>query len=436
MGPRADNGRFFSVAGLFALTDLQTQGVTSRSARMTSALGVTAQLVSSVTNFVAMLLTAKAGSTSDFGTVAVAFSLYLIVLAIERSVVAEPLLIRHQLDTGQFRSRVASWAALTLSIPAAAVVAGIGLLAGSDALAPIVVLASCLPLLIWQDVQRFQQLAMRRPERVIAYDGAWLLVFLAGYVALGGGSHGPHAVWAMWCASGAVVGLGLLCRHPLPTRFREGATWLKRHRDLSFPLLADSATAAITGNVAMVLLVTLSGKSATGTVRAATSLFGVLTVMYLGLYSALIGFAQRSQEARRRVEIWSTAVIELAAISITVILFALPDRLGTFLLGETWLPVHALLPYYGFATAMSVASTGAQISLRSQERSPAILRARLISSPVALGLPLVGAAIDDARGFCLGLGLASALTAGLLWRSTRRSPSGLCRGAVANRRHG
>jgi hypothetical protein len=404
------------------LTDVESPEVVSRSARMTSALGVTAQLVSSVTNFVAMLLTAKSGSTSEFGTVAVAFSFYLIVLAVERAVVAEPLLIRHQLDGQQFQSRVASWAALTLSVPGAIVVAGIGLLAGSDALVPIVVLAACLPLLIWQDVQRFQQLAMRRPERVIVYDGAWLLLFIIGYVSFGAGARGPHMVWALWCVSGAVVGLGLLCRHPLPTRIRQGVTWLKGHRDLSFPLLADSATAAITGNVTMILLVTLSGKSATGTVRAATSLFGVLTVMYLGLYSALIGFAQRSPEARRRVEVWSTAIIELAAVSITLIFIAIPDRVGRFLLGATWLPVHAVLPYYGFATAMSVASTGAQISLRSQERSPAILRARLVSSPAALVLPLVGAALDDARGFCIGLGVSSALTAVLLWRSTRKSP--------------
>ncbi len=215
-------------------------------------------------------------------------------------------------------------------------------------------------------------------------------------------------------ASPVGIGLFLLVRHAIPSRIRQGVDSLKGHRDLSLPLLADSATAAITTNVTMVLFVAISGRSATGTVRAVTSLFGVLTVMYLGLYGALIGFAQRSSEARRRVEIWSTAVIEFTALSITAILIALPTHVGELLLGETWAPVHSLLPYYGFATAMSVAATGAQISLRSQARSQAILRARLISSPMALVLPLAGAAVSDANGFCVGMGLASAITAVLM----------------------
>jgi hypothetical protein len=142
-------------------------------------------------------------------------------------------------------------------------------------------------------------------------------------------------------------------------------------------------------------------------------------VLYLGLYSALIGFAQRSLHVRRRVEVWSTVAIELAALTITVVLMSFPDKLGHQLLGSTWPPVRTVIPYFWFATAMSVASTGAQISLRAQQRSKVILRARLISSPLAVALPLVGAGASDAAGFCVGLGLSSAVTAGLLWHATR-----------------
>ena len=398
------------------MTEVDGTAAVSRGARTNTLLSIGAQLVGSATNFVALLLMARAGDAGEFGTVAIAFSLYLIALAVVRAVVAEPLLIRHQLDDELFRSRLASWAALSIALPAACVVAIVGVVAGSAAFTPILTLAACLPPLIWQDTQRYQRFAMRRPEFVIAYDASWLGLFLVGYMIFGAGSRGPAAVWASWCISGGLVGLALLIRHPRVPSARAAFGWLRSHWDLSLPLLAESATVAITGNVALLILVAISGSSATGAIRATTSLFGGLTILYLGLSSALIGYAQRSDGSRRRIQLWSTAVMVVAAIAITLVLVAVPDDLGTKLLGETWLPVSLLLVPFGFAMTMSVSSTGAQIGLRAQGRAGAIYRARLLSSPFALALPIAGAVIDDAVGFCIGLGLASAIASVLLWR--------------------
>jgi O-antigen/teichoic acid export membrane protein len=401
---------------------LTVTGPTSRAPRRlrtTSAIALTAQFISSVTNFLAMLLAARAGTAEQFGAVAIAFGVYLVVAVVIRSLVCEPLIIRHQNDKVVLTQRLPGWAGALIVVPLALLSGLAALLSDSSLRWPLAALSACLPLLIWQDVERYQQFAMARPERVALYDGSWLALFAGLYVLAERRGTTPEQIWIIWCVAGATVGAMLLIAHHGKPRWSSAREWLRVNKDLSIPLLVDNAAAVITANVSLVLLAVMLGRDATGVVRAAISLFGGLTVMYLGLYSTLVGVAQRSIELRHKVAAWSTAVLLVSALATTGAFAALPTRFGQRLLGELWLPVRSVLWPYGFAVLMSVSSTGAQITLRALGHSGHIVRARALATPVALVVPLIGAAVGGVDGYCIGLGLASAFGSALLWRSTR-----------------
>src|SRR5688572_17321846 len=86
--------------------------------------GVAAQFISSASNFVCLVLAARAGLPSEFGAVALAFAVYAIVVGLVRAALAEPLIIRYQRDELEFIARRASSAAFWLGIlPGALLVA-------------------------------------------------------------------------------------------------------------------------------------------------------------------------------------------------------------------------------------------------------------------------------------------------------------------------
>ena len=380
--------------------------------------GVLSQALSSGGNFLCLILAARNGSAADLGAVASALTIYLVAIGSARSLLSEPLLIRHQDDRTEFGQRKSSTSAFYLGclLSVALAFAQAILYTGGSRLRPeLVWLSACLPFLLFLDGRRYQLFAINRPIGSAILDGSWVIVFLLG-VALKG-NPGSLGVWQCWCGSGATIGLIAIVQSRGLAGFRSSVSWLRSNLDLGSRFLAESLSSGLAVSLSLGLYSVRSGPLVVGSIRSAISLFGPLIVIYLGTQPTLLGIAQRSVADLRRVARISTGIMVFSAGVLTLLLLLLPDRVGREILGQTWLGARKQILLVGLATLASVSSTGAVLGLRALAAAGSSLRARLLSAPFAVLAPLSLGAVLGGSGFALGYATANIITSCLLWRA-------------------
>ena len=378
-------------------------------------MGMMSQGLSSVGNFLTLVVAARVGTSGEFGHVAFAMAAYSVLLAASRALVSEPLTIRHQSDQHELRERNALTGGLLLAGTAGAVLVSCTVASGTaSANEPLIWLGVSLPLLIWLDVQRFQWFAVGQPGRSTVLDAAWLLLLVVGLVLRD--DVGSASVWSTWCVAGALTGLFAMVLSRGPGNLRRSCRWLRSNTDLGVRLLVETASTVLAFNLAQLVFAAVAGTDEVGAVRGALALFGPLTVLYLGVYPVLVGRAQSSRAAMLRVTGTTTMAMVAGAVSLTVVLALLPSSIGQEILGETWHATHDIILVIGLAMAASVASAGALLGLRALGEAQASMSARLISAVPTLVLPVVLGAVFSAAGFAVGLLISVVFATGLLWR--------------------
>src|SRR5687767_3078165 len=164
----------------------RTAGVTSLRA-MTQAMvstassvryGLIAQTCSSATNFGLVVIAGHVLGPSGVGTLIVGFAAYLVLLGFQRGLLTDPLVVGSSAGAPAERATRANFAltlTLAASLPAAGIVATLGLLfPGQLGRGMLLFVPWIAPALI-QDLGRSIVFRDRHGPRTILSDGTWLL---------------------------------------------------------------------------------------------------------------------------------------------------------------------------------------------------------------------------------------------------------------------
>ena len=186
-------------------------------------LTATDQCVSSLSNFVVGVAVARVVGVSGFGANALVYSVWLVVAALHRSLITDPMSIENdvQKDDAEFHMRVALAAEMWLGLAAAFIfaVVGIVLLAVGQTQFGVCFLglAPWLPCLLAQDYWRWISFMKREPQKALANDIVFGVVQLLVFVALVlVGFHSSLVAigaWGVGALAGALYGLWQFSAH-------------------------------------------------------------------------------------------------------------------------------------------------------------------------------------------------------------------------------
>ncbi|MDQ6797047.1 MAG: hypothetical protein M3011_03300, partial [Actinomycetota bacterium] len=381
------------------------------------------QALSSLTNFGIGVVAARQAGALEFGAFSIAFTTYLFVLGLSRSVCTDPLVVRFSVEGTPGRreaTKASIGAALTLSVPVAVVCALVALAFHGALRVSMLALAVSIPGLLVQDSVRFAFFAMGRPARAAANDLLWAVGQVAAFAALLLLTDPSPAVllsaWGLAATMAAVAGPFQAGLCPSPQR---AVQWFRDQADLCGRYLLDFF--ALAGQVHLILygLGIVAGLRAFGAFRAAQLLLGPLNTLFFAALSTAV-----PEGARVRAEtdgslyrmIRNLAVLlPVLALAWVGVLILLPDGVGTALLGDSWPGARDLLVPVGLAIAVTGVTAAADSGLRALAAAARGLRARLALLPlVAIG-GLGGAAVGGAAGCAVGLFVANAIGAGIFW---------------------
>lgn len=381
------------------------------------------QALSSVTNFAVALVVARELGARELGAFSVGFATYLIALAASRALATDPLMIRFSgIDT--YERRRADGASVGAALMVGLVAGGCCAIAAVALAEPLrgtlFALALVMPGLLLQDAWRFVFFSRGRPSAAVANDGCWALVQIGLMALVIAGTRGSAALFlGAWGLAAGTAGLvGCAQARLLPSRAGARA-WLRVNRRLSLPLLGEYATNFAGIYAAIFLVAALRGLAAAGSLRAALTLVGPLSVMFLGLCAA--GVAEGVRLLRHRPERLAPAMRGLSAfqgvvaISWTIVLMLAPDDLGRLLLGQNWARAQeVLLPValYVLATGLTL---GAVCGLRALGATRTSFRARLALVPATVLGCVGGTIVYGARGAAIGLACANAIGVVVWW---------------------
>lgn len=381
------------------------------------------QALSSLTNIALSLAVAHAVSSRAFGAFAASTLAYVICLGLNRALCCEPLVIRyteaHHRDHRRATARAAG-ASFCFSLVAGAACVVIGLAGGPALRGAFIALGVMMPGLLVQDVWRFSFFAEARPARAVANDGLWALVEGAGLVYLlvadRGGVVAYIVVWGIAAYAGAV--LGVVQAAVLP-RARAGREWLREHGSLLGGLAADFVLLTVAGYVSVAVLAFSAGFRELGAYRAAEVLMGpVSTMIAAGRVIALTELVRtlrwRAQRLTLVAMVFSLALGLLSLVWLAVVV-ALPDRIGTKLLGETWTSARSTVPFVALAFLAVALNVGPLAGMRALQAAKALVRWRIVVSLLTVTLGTIGALAAQAKGTAIGLAAAAGIGTVVWW---------------------
>jgi O-antigen/teichoic acid export membrane protein len=400
-----------------------TAGADERTGTRSRALWVVAdQAVSSLANAGLTIVLARAVSPTDYGAFALAFTIYSLALSVAQSVAGEVVTIRYSGKSRSVHLRASSAAAggaLLVGATCALVTVVVALTSAEPLRAVLLTVGVLLPALVLQDCWRTVFVSRGTPVQAFLNDVTWIALQATGIgVLLVLGVRTVLPFVAVWGGAAIVAALvGILQNRAAPT-LRTARQWFTGHREVSVPSLAHSLATMGTTQVAFVLVAVLGSVADVGSLRAAQTLLGPLNI---------IGFAASSfavPEIVRRGLGPSGLVRAAAALGLLLVvvdalwgavLLLLPDRVGVFLLGETWASARSVLPALIVFTCCIGAAVGSGAVMRALNRSNLLVRASVLLGPLIIGLSALGVVTHGATGAAIGFAVAAALVIPVSW---------------------
>ncbi len=383
-------------------------------------IGVVDQLLSSGSNFIALLFGARYLDASEFGRFSLALLSYTVVLGIARALCSESLLVRPGEHAGERRRRsgLATGSACWVGIGAGMAFGAAAAFSSGSLVLSLLILAAVMPGLLVQDTLRYAAFSRSEPGAALASDSIWFVGQVACFMGLIARGHTtPAAMLLAWSMPGVFAGLvQAMHEHTVPV-VQHGIRWILGNRDLSIRYAMDYLTGAGAAQVGAYCLVVVAGVAAIGSIRGAQTLFGPANVLVTGITIVLVPEGRRAvQRSTRSLTVLCVGATALfaagAAVMFAVYLALTPDQ-GRVLLGSTWRSARAVIVPIGIAAVAGGMVAGAIAGLRSLSAARELLRIRLLTIPTTLALPIGGAVLSDARG--LAWGIAASVLWNVVW---------------------
>ena len=404
-------------------SDRTTSRRATASSQRVMVLTIVDQGASSVSNFALALIVAHYSSASALGVFAILTTTYVLSQGLVRSMSSDCLLTRSENDEVQrsMYEQAGYLAAIVLSLAVTAVILAVSGILPSAFTLPFVIFAVSFPLVACQDFSRFIGISRYDPAYAIRLDLVWLLLFLAAYVVLGhAGLTTLPWLFGAWSGTGAVVGLWTLRAHLAPSgRRRLLRFWDESERAVGVRfagqfMLVTSWTYFIT-----YLLLFVLPLPAIGEFKLAQLALGPITVLLVGLQSALIALAAKRFRVDPARAIHFLAVGAAGAFAVTVawtaLVFETPGHIMTAVFGPNWPAARVIVPYAGLALATTTGAAAATSGLRAMRAASENLRLAVVMVPFLFIFCMGGAKVWGTRGAATGLAISGAIYSVLAW---------------------
>lgn len=384
------------------------------------------QILSSLSNVFVVLAVARVSEVSVFGIATLLLTAVTTALVVARGSFGTPLLLMsgrpHNSVTEEVQSAVGG--ALLFGLAVGLCIALSGLVTGLTAIALPLALAA--PLVLAEDVQRYGAMSNGRPHLALIWDGVWATgsAFILILTWLTPRALSSTTILSAWTVLAGVSFAGLTIAGSFAPRFIGLPCWWRRTAGDRVRFGLEGGVGAVGSLLVTSVGVALIGAAAAAALRGAGTILGPLNVLMSAMPLAVIPEAARKGYGLR--DTWrmlARLAIGMSALALLVgsLGLVLPDRIGHQLLGPSWAAVAPILPitgieYAGLAWVSSVFS-----ALRSQGRSVALLRARVLFTICSIVFS-IGAALywGTVRAMALGLASAGLLVALVLWLSVIR----------------
>jgi O-antigen/teichoic acid export membrane protein len=396
------------------------------------------QGLSSISNFAVGVVIARVVGASGLGGFSVAYAGWLVLAALHRSLITDPMAISGDVRTKGVGSAVEQGfaAELLLGMGGAVTLAAIGstLWLLNDAAFGIAMLALApwLPVLLAQDYWRWIGFLTRHPGRSLTNDIVFNCAMAAALVlSLAAHVHSIAAVvgaWGLGATAGAIYGLRQYGTRPTFT----GGLAMLRHRWSLSKWLAGNSLLTTAGNQAYVIIegVFLGAAGLGGLNAASTLVWGPVGVLIqaggsIGLPEAGRAHADKGWAGLTRV----AQIVTMSAILCVGLWAAVIFGWGKFLLSAVYGPRFAHLQFTAILSAIGVCCTpfilGPVLVLKITGNTRRLFQAQvMVSCVVSLGSVAVLSALYGVNGAASALivtGLANVLLLRWCQHGVRRS---------------
>ncbi|MCJ1680866.1 hypothetical protein MTF65_26670 [Streptomyces sp. APSN-46.1] len=382
------------------------------------------QAASSATNILVLVLAARLSSASGFADFSMVYVVFSVLLGLNMAYVGQTVVLAKGDRLGAVcRSAVAFTGAASAVVGAGLV--AVGLLLPGAAGRAFLALGLVLPLVLVQDGLRYCFSALRVPERALAADALRLACVVAALAVQPEGASAGRLVLVWGVSALPALGLGLWLLRPYVRGAGVDLRPYVRRGHLGQRFVVEFAVGNGSSQLAVLGLGVFGTPLAVGALRGATTLFGPLNVLFNSANA--FGPPVLSRLGGKRATVRATVLLGLVLAGVgggwAAVLYALPDRVGRQLLGDTWAAASALLPATGAQYAVMGLGTCALLTLRVLAPK-ATLSLQVVFSLVSVGLLLGGYAVWGVAGAAWGLAAGSALKAAAGWsRVARLTPA-------------
>jgi len=367
---------------------------TEAGSRRRVALTFVDQGVSSVSNFATGVAVARLSGAAQFGEYALVVMIWLVVLGVERRVIAEPMIVASR-ATDATSTPIAQGlsAVLLLGGVASAVVAvgGLGAFAaGSHTGITMVALAIWLVPLMVQDYWRAIAYQRRRPDLALVNDVVFAFVQVVAIVvfAMAGWRSAGFmiAAWGTGALAGAVVGF---IWFPTLGPLRHGGRLLRSLWPLGRWLLADFVTSFASQQAYIAFAALLLSKVSYGGFRAATSLLGPVMVVTQAFGNIGLPEAARRADVDDHTALRQYArrltLATVACVAAYLLFLAVAARqVLTALYGTQFARYAPLAVLAAFQYVLMVTASGQGIALRVNGAISRLWPLRIVSAVLSL----------------------------------------------------
>lgn len=366
--------------------------------------------MSSLTNFTVSVILLVSLPLEQFGIFSLVYVAYQLVVGAARSLVGEPLMVRHAGDPDAFDRGAAAPA-----VGLAALVGGIGTvicgliasLAGGAMGRSLMILAVFLPALAVQDTWRFVFFSWYRPRLAFWNDLTWGGFQLALiFAVLTSGTVEVSLLVGVWAGTGAFAGVLGGFQAKVTPSIRSALTWLRNVSDLSFRFLAEFGANRGVSQLLLFAIAAIAGITAVGGLVGARTLFGPLNVLFLGFLSFGVPEAVLilRADSSRYMRFVRRSGLAMAGIALVwgIALLLLPSAMDVALVDE-WETVRAFVAPVTIMVATEGWRQAVLVGLRGLGAARHSLRSQLIAAPIIVVSTLTGAFAFGGLGAAYGI---------------------------------